>query len=89
MTLLDYLAHVTGGCADVGVSMLRMVKALGISEHRVRYARRGLEEGGLVVPVARFTEDGGRLSNAYEITPLGWERLRAWRRSRFGRAQES
>lgn len=83
MTLLDYLAAATLGRSDVGVSVRRMVEGLGISEHRVRFARKKLEEEGLVVPHPRYTEDGGRLSNGYEITKAGRERLRKWRRSLF------
>ena len=56
-------------------SIPKLSKKIGLSERTVRYAIKSLEEKNFISRQARYTADGGRLSNAYIITddPSIWK----------------
>ena len=56
-------------------SIPKLSKKIGLSERTVRYAIKSLEEKNFISRQARYTADGGQLSNAYIITddPSIWK----------------
>ncbi len=56
-------------------SIPKLAKKIGLSERTVRYAIKSLEEKNFISRQARYTADGGQLSNAYIITddPSIWK----------------
>lgn len=76
MRLLAYLAKQSLDRSEPCTSIKKMAYDLGISEGRVRFARKTLESKGLIVSKARFREDGGQLACAYTVTPFGRETLK-------------
>ena len=56
-------------------SVSKLSKKIGLSERTVRYAIKSLEEKKFLSRQARYTADGGQLSNAYVITddPSIWK----------------
>lgn len=53
-----------------------LARDLGVSESRVRHARRRLVDAGLVTVEPRHASDGGQLANGYRLTQTGRERLK-------------
>lgn len=56
-------------------SIPKLSKKIGLSERTVRYAIKSLEEKNFISRQARYTAEGGQLSNAYIITddPSIWK----------------
>lgn len=56
-------------------SIAQLSKKIGLSERTVRYAIKSLEEKKFISRQARYTAEGGQLSNAYLITddPSIWQ----------------
>lgn len=84
MRLLSYVVESARGRRSVALSMKSMAKGLGVSEGRVSFARDRLVKEGCLEALPRYSEDGGRLANAYRVTPKGRSRLRSHLRKQRG-----
>ena len=69
LELVASRAGAPGGAAELGVA--EVAEAAGVSAPTARRSLRSLEEAGLVRISARTAADGGRLANAYSLTPTG------------------
>lgn len=54
-----------------GMSYREMASALEVSERQVAFTLRSLTDDGLVSVEERYLPNGGRLANAYRVTPAG------------------
>lgn len=82
MRMLAYMIEKAAGKRSVPASVKRMAEDLGLSQTRIVFARDKLVGEGCLESLPRYSEDGGRLANAYRVTPEGRSRLRIHLKSR-------
>lgn len=83
LRLLSYLAGLAEDNREgiACISLGRMAVELGLSESKLRLARRRLEQDGCIRCVRRTAENGGTLENGYHVTRQGLDRLAQARRN--------
>lgn len=75
INILGYLLQIGGPSRPAVASSTRLREEFGLSAYQVHHILRLLEEAALIEVEPRYAEDGGRLSNAFYVTPAGRQAL--------------
>ena len=71
INMLGYLLQIGGPSRPAVASSTRLREEFNLSAFQVHHILQLLEEAALIEVEPRFAEDGGRLSNAFYVTPAG------------------